>query len=96
MDHQMDLNQEFLELLAKHKKLEDEMKQLAWQITPDDIRYLLCGERGLLENNAKQALEWLITPKWQLDEKSPTEAIIAGKAEKIKRLLHVLIHGVYF
>lgn len=91
----MDLNQKFLELLAQHKELEDGMKQLAWQITPDDIRYLLCGEMGLLANNAKQALEWLIVPKWQLDEKSPTEAIIAGKAEEVKHLLHILIHGVY-
>lgn len=91
----MNLSQEFLELLAKHKELEDEMKQLAWQITPDDVRYLLCGEWGLFGNNVEQAFEWLITPKWQLDEKSPTEAIIAGKAEKVKHLLRVLIHGVY-
>ena len=91
----MNQNNEFLELLVKHTKLEDEMKQLAWQIAPDDIKYILCGGSGLWVYNKKFALEWLIIPRWQLEGKSPTEAIINGKADEVKRLLEGLSDGVY-
>jgi len=91
----MNQNSEFLELLAKHTKLEDDMKQLAWQIAPDDIKYILYGRSGLFLYNKKAALEWLIASKWQLDEKCPTEAIINGEVEKIKLLLRGLSDGIY-
>ncbi len=91
----MSLNNEFIELLAKHKKLEDDMKYLAWQIAPDDIKYILCGGNGLSAYNKRVALEWLITPRWQLDGKCPTEAIINGGTEKVKLLLHGLIEEFY-
>ncbi|MDO8496486.1 MAG: hypothetical protein Q7S43_03455 [bacterium] len=91
----MNQNNEFLELLAKHTKLEDEMKKLAWQIAPDDIKYILLGGSGLLAYNKRAALEWLIKPKRQLEGKSPTETIINGKAEEVKRLLQGLTDGVY-
>lgn len=92
----MNLSQEFLELLAKHKELEDEMKQLAWEITPDNIKQLLSGKGGLFkENNRDVALRWLIEPHWQFDQKSPTEMIIGKKNDKVERLLAVLIHGIY-
>lgn len=92
----MDQKQEFLILLRDYDALRETLKQKAWEITPADVKELLCGEEGLLADNAKQALEWLIEPKWQLNDRPPIKAIIDGDVEKVKQLLHRLIHEVYF
>ncbi len=92
----MDPKEKFLELLAKHRKLENQMQQLAWEIAPDDVKHLLCGKEGLLADNQKVALEWLITPRWQLNDKCPIEAIINGEVEEVKKILRGLINEVYF
>lgn len=91
----MEKTQEFLILLRDFRSLRELLKAKAWEVAPDDIKDLLCGKEGLMADNAEQALEWLITPKWQLNDKCPTEAIIDGNAEKVKTLLYRLLYEVY-
>lgn len=79
--------QEFLKLLEDCKKLEEQLKSKAWEITPDDIKECLCGERGLLSKNAKKVLGWLIRPHWRLYDKSPAELLAEGKIEEVKKFL---------
>ena len=90
----MSPSKEFLELLAEHKKLEDKMKQLAWQIASKRIKELLRGKGGIYEFDEKdEALDLLIRPHWELDEKSPTEAIIDGDTERVVKMLNEIKHS---
>lgn len=91
----MEKSQEFLMLLRDYKHLEETLKAKAWEITPDDIKYLLCGERGLMADNKRVALEWLITPNWRLKGRCPAEAITDDKTEEVKELLRCLKQDVY-
>lgn len=85
----------FLRLVDERKKLEKQMRNLAWQITPDYIKELLCGEEGLFVNDNGAGRDWLISPKWQFNHKSPTEVIIDNRIDEVKKLIIKLIHGIY-
>ncbi len=91
----MDQKQELLILLRDYEALREMLKQKAWEITPEEIKRLLCGNEGLLANNSEQALEWLITPDWRLDDKCPVEVIIENKTEEVIKLLKHLLSDVY-
>lgn len=91
----MDPKQEFLILLKDYKTLRETLKNKAWEITPSDIRESLCGQKGLLADNAKQALEWLIKPNWRLNDKSPIEAILDNDTDEVTRLLDALKYSMH-
>ena len=87
----------YMALAAERNKIEEQMRVLAWQIAPDDLKDILCGENGFfLKNQEEQATKWLIRPRWEFDGESPIQVILDGEPERVMEFINRVIAGVYF
>ncbi|OGN10046.1 MAG: hypothetical protein A3C61_03695 [Candidatus Yanofskybacteria bacterium RIFCSPHIGHO2_02_FULL_39_10] len=87
----------YMALAAERNKIEEQMRVLAWQIAPDDLKDILCGENGFfLKNQEEQATKWLISPRWEFSGRSPIQVVLEGEPEKVIQFLGRLLAGVYF
>ncbi len=91
----MGLNEDYFKALTQYRMLLNQLQELAWQIVPDDIKYLLCGEDGfgLQETVAKK---WLIKPLQEFQGKCATRMIIEGSPDKVRELLNRQIADTLF
>ena len=92
----MSQTDDFLNIRVERDKLNDQMKALAWQIAPEEIKELLCGKDGYLYGKQDMANEWLIKPRRQLNHKMPIEAIMNNEVEIVVTILEQLIHCIYY
>ncbi len=87
----------FLRLAGEKKDIENQMKELALQFLTNDTRELLFGGNGLfVEDQKEQMADWLISPRWEFQGKSPAELILDGRAQEVMDFVGKLVAGVYF
>ena len=91
-----DFKTDFSKLLTEYGAIRSRLMELAWQIAPDDIKTLLCGEKGLFGDHIYRAKKWLIEPNRDLLYKNPTQLILNNDIDTVRNLIGKLIHGVYF
>lgn len=83
--------------LAKIREfIEERMGEIAWELTPIDIRSMLHGQFGVFgTDNLKRVQRWLIESRWEFSGKSPVELILENREEEVKKFIVCLSGDSY-
>ena len=90
----MTRKRKFLTLLKDYNQLRKKLKEKAWEITPNEIKKILCSKDGIYTEAEKdKALELLIEPHWKLGRQSPIESILDNRTSEVKKLFADILYS---